>query len=109
MAIDDRGHDVQRLFERVCRALGEHREGTHFPKIATDLIRPTHDGYDLIGLADRGERVVYYARRDEEIILVPFDKHGIERGRGEVVAHGVDDPRSWATVNQPRLVWSVYL
>lgn len=108
MAIEDRGQDAQRLFERVCRALGEHRQGAHFPKIATDIIRPTHDDYDLLGLADGGERVVYYARRDREIILVPFDKHGLERGRGECIAHDVDDPRTWVTVNKPRLVWSVY-
>jgi hypothetical protein len=109
MAIDDRGHDVQRLFERVCRALGEHRQGAHFPKIATDLIRPTHDGYDLLGLADDGARVVYYDRRASEVLLIPFDKHGLERGGGEVVAHGVDDPRTWLTTHRSRLVWSIYL
>lgn len=107
MAIDRQGRDTQRLFEAVCRALGAHRTGAHFPKIATDIIRPTHEGYALLGFADGGERVAYYDPTGGEIMLVPFDKHGLARTRGEIVAQGVDHPQTWLTANRRRMVWTV--
>jgi hypothetical protein len=107
MAIDRRGHDTQRLFEAVCRALGAHRRGAHFPKIATDIIRLTHEGYELLGLADGGEQVAYYDPTCGEIILIPFDKHGLKRSQTEFVATGVDHHQSWLTENRQRMVWTV--
>lgn len=106
MAIDGRGQDTQRLFEQVCRALGEHRSGAHFPKIATDIIRPTHAGYDLLGFVDRGERAAYYDPTCGEVMLVRFDKDGLDRTDSQIVAHGVDHPRTWLTANRDRVVWS---
>lgn len=107
MAIDGRAKDTQRLFEDVCRALGLHRRGAHFPKIATDIIRPTHAGYDLLGLTDGGKQVVYYEQNSCEIMLVPFDKHGLRRTRAEIVADEVEHPQTWLTANRDRMVWTV--
>lgn len=107
MAIDRRGRDTQRLFEAVCRALGAHRSGAHFPRIATDIIRPTHEGYTLLGFADGGDRVAYYDPTSGEVELVPFDKHGIYRTRADIVAREVDHPQTWLTANRTRMVWTV--
>lgn len=107
MAIDDRGQDTQRLFEDVCRALGAHRCGAHFPKIATDIIRPTHEGYVLLGLAAGAERVVYFDPPCGDVMMMPFDKHGLARSRAEIVAQGVDHPQTWLTANRNRMVWTV--
>lgn len=108
MAIDGGGRDTQRLFEDVCRALRVHRRGAHVPKIATGIIRLTHEGYDLLGLSDEGKRVAYYDPQIGEIMLVPFDKHGLVRTRAEIAADGVDRPQRWLTANRNRMVWTVF-
>lgn len=103
----DSDTNTQRCFERVCRALGQHRSGVHFPRIATDIIRPTHEGHTLLGFVAEGEAVAYHRERHGEVIVVPFDRHGLDRGATRIVAHGVSRPRAWVERTRDRFVWTV--
>ncbi|MFB6111521.1 MAG: hypothetical protein ABEJ35_03185 [Halobacteriaceae archaeon] len=106
MAIDgpEQGQ-AQHLFEKVCRALGEHRHGAHFPRIATDIIRPTHGSLELVGFLSRAERAMYYRPMHGELLAIPFDTHGLHRSNASIMAHGIAHPRSWVGANRDRFAW----
>lgn len=95
--------DRQTVYEELTGALQELRGGVHAPDMARSLFRHARGSTDLVGLADGGERAVFYDAR--VVRAVPFDRHGLVFDGREQVWRGIGGPTAWVVGHSGLLAW----